>query len=150
MRRRARRPEHSDELGIGKETSASFGVAGWTLFSRVTGLLRVAVAGAILGPTFFANIFQATNTIPNLTYNLMAGSLLTSLIIPVLVQALDRDGLDHTKQLLRQLVGVVVAGFTAAGIAVIACSPIIVHLLTIGVHGHIQSTPTSWRRSCFV
>src|SRR5712691_2799625 len=62
---------------FGDETTKSFGVAGWTLVSRVTGLMRVVVAGAILGPTFFANIFQATNTVPNLTYNLMAGTLLT-------------------------------------------------------------------------
>ncbi|HTD51167.1 MAG TPA: lipid II flippase MurJ [Acidimicrobiia bacterium] len=132
-------PEAADELGIGQETAASFGVAGWTLFSRFTGLLRVAVAGAILGPTFFANIFQATNTIPNLTYNLMAGSLLTELIIPVLVAELDHRGIEETRKLLRQLVGVVLAGFAAAALAVSAASPIIVHLLTLGVHGHVQS-----------
>src|SRR5262249_24067804 len=64
--------------GIGDETSASYGVAGWTLVSRVTGLLRVIIAGAILGSTFFANIFQATNTLPNVAYNLMAGSVLSA------------------------------------------------------------------------
>ena len=61
-----------------EETSQALGVAGWTLVSRITGLARVAVVGATLGPTFFANIFQATNTVPNLTYNLMAGSLLAA------------------------------------------------------------------------
>ena len=114
-------------------------MAGWTLFSRFTGLLRVIVAGAILGPTFFANIFQATNTVPNLTYNLMAGTLLTELIIPILVAELDRGGLGEAQKLLRQVVGVVLAGFAVAALAVIAASPMIVHLLTIGVHGHAQS-----------
>src|SRR3954452_25135516 len=95
------------------DTTKSFGVAGWTLFSRATGLLRVVVVGAILGPTFFANIFQATNWIPNLTYNLMAGSLLTELIIPILVAELDKTSLEQTRRLLRQIVGVVLAGFTA-------------------------------------
>src|SRR6185503_12908267 len=85
-------PEAPGEAGIGDETTQSYGVAGWTLFSRVTGLLRVAVAGAVLGSTFFANIFQATNTIPNLTFNLMAGSVLTALIIPLVVAALGVDG----------------------------------------------------------
>ena len=103
------------ELGIGRETKASFGVAGWTLISRFSGLLRVAVAGAILGPTFFANIFQATNTVPNLTYNLMAGSLLTELMIPIIVAELDHRGVDETRKLVRQLVGVVLVGFAAAG-----------------------------------
>ena len=92
MRRSRRRDGEArgdDSSGISQETVQTYGVAGWTLFSRVTGLLRVAVAGAILGPTFFANIFQATNTVPNLTYNLMAGSVLTTLIVPLLVEALD-------------------------------------------------------------
>ena len=115
---------------LGDETAKSFGVVGWTLFSRVTGLLRVMVAGAILGPTFFANIFQATNTIPNLTYNLMAGSLLTELIIPILVAELDTGGLSETRRLLRQIVGVVLAGFAAAALAVTLASPVIVRLLT--------------------
>src|SRR6185295_19350387 len=76
----------------------TFGVAGWTLVSRFSGLLRVAVAGATLGPTFFANIFQATNTVPNVTYNLMAGSLLTTLIVPQLVENLHTEGIERTRQ----------------------------------------------------
>jgi murein biosynthesis integral membrane protein MurJ len=120
---------------LSDDTAKSFGVAGWTLFSRATGLLRVVVAGAILGPTFFANIFQATNTIPNLTYNLMAGSLLTELIIPVLVAELDGRGIEQTRRLLRQIVGVVIAGFSAVALLVVLFSPIIVRLLTFGVHG---------------
>jgi len=124
---------------FGDETTKSFGVAGWTLVSRVTGLMRVVVAGAILGPTFFANIFQATNTIPNLTYNLMAGSLLTTLIVPVLVAEFEKSGIEATRKLLRQIVGVICVGFVVAATAVVIVSPIIVHLLTIGVHGPIQS-----------
>ena len=41
-------------------------VAGWTLVSRATGLLRVVVIGAVLGPTYFANAFQAGYVVPTL------------------------------------------------------------------------------------
>jgi len=99
------------------EVSQTFGVAGWTLVSRVSGLARVIVAGATLGPTFFANILQATNTVPNLTYNLHAGSWLTTLMVPTLVHALEDEGLERGKQLARRLFGVVIAGFCAAGLA---------------------------------
>jgi putative peptidoglycan lipid II flippase len=119
--------------GIGEETSTSYGVAGWTLISRVTGLLRVIVAGAILGSTFFANIFQATNTLPNVAYNLMAGSVLSALAVPIIVAALDEHGIERARELLHRLVGVVLAGFAVIALAVIALSPIIVHLLTLGV-----------------
>jgi len=119
--------------GIGEETSTSYGVAGWTLISRVTGLLRVIVAGAILGSTFFANIFQATNTLPNVAYNLMAGSVLSALAVPLVVAALDEHGIERARELLHRLVGVVLAGFAVIALGVIALSPIIVHLLTLGV-----------------
>src|SRR5262245_52611488 len=132
-------PEAPGEAGIGDETTQSFGVAGWTLFSRVTGLLRVAVAGAVLGSTFFANIFQATNTIPNLTYNLMAGSVLTSLIIPLVVAALDEHGLERARELMRHLVGLVIAGFFAAALVVTIFSPVLVRLLTLGVDGPVAT-----------
>jgi putative peptidoglycan lipid II flippase len=115
------------------DTTKSFGVAGWTLFSRATGLLRVVVVGAILGPTFFANIFQATNWIPNIVWNLMAGSLLTELIIPLLVAELDKGGIEDARRLLRQIVGVVLAGFAAIALLIVLASPVIVHLLTAGV-----------------
>ena len=35
-------------------------VAGWTLASRLTGVLRVAVMGPVLGATYFANAFQTS------------------------------------------------------------------------------------------
>ncbi len=131
----------------GDDTAKSFGVAGWTLVSRITGLLRVMVAGALLGPTFFANIFQATNTVPNLTYNLMAGSLLTELIIPILVAELDKGGLERTRQLLRQIVGAIIVGFGIAAVAVVLFSPLIVRLLTFGVDGPASVTA---RKDCWV
>jgi putative peptidoglycan lipid II flippase len=115
------------------ETTEALGVASWTLVSRVSGLIRVAVAGAILGPTFFANIFQATNTVPNITYSLMAGSLLASLVVPALVETLDRHGPERARAVAQGLLGVVIMGFCAAGLVVIALGPIIVHLLTIGI-----------------
>jgi putative peptidoglycan lipid II flippase len=117
------------------ETAETVTVASWTLVSRVTGLIRVAVVGAVLGPTFFANIFQATNTIPNLTYNLLAGSLLTTLIVPSLVGALNRNGSDGARRLVRGLVGIMVVGFCAAVVVVVLLGPLIVHLVTMGIHG---------------
>jgi putative peptidoglycan lipid II flippase len=141
-------PDAPGETGIGDETTQSYGVAGWTLFSRVTGLLRVAVAGAVLGSTFFANIFQATNTIPNLTYNLMAGTVLTSLIVPLVVAALDEEGIDRARELLRHLVGLVIAGFLASAVVVTIFSPVLVHLLTLGVHGPVASAAA--RRECWI
>jgi putative peptidoglycan lipid II flippase len=127
------------DAGTGREVAESFGVAGWTLVSRVTGLLRVIVVGATLGPTFFANIFQATNSVPNITYNLLAGSLLTTLIVPSLVGALDKKGVEEARRIAQGLVGVVIVGFCGAGLLVLAIGPLLVHLLTLGIHDHADA-----------
>jgi len=116
-----------------EETSQALGVAGWTLVSRITGLARVAVVGATLGPTFFANIFQATNTVPNLTYNLMAGSLLAALFVPALVRALEHEGARAARRLAQGLLTVVIVGFSLAGAVVVGLGPLIVYLLTLGI-----------------
>jgi putative peptidoglycan lipid II flippase len=119
--------------GIRTEVAQTIGVAGWTLVSRITGLIRVAVAGATLGPTFFANIFLATNTVPNLTYNLMAGSLLAALFVPTLVRALEHEGAERARGLAQCLLGVVLVGFSLAGVVVIGLGPLIVSMLTLGI-----------------
>ncbi len=68
----------------------SMTVAAWTMVSRVTGVIRFAVIGAVLGPTFFGNTYQFTNSLPNLVYyGLLAGSLFSSLLVPALVKHID-------------------------------------------------------------
>jgi putative peptidoglycan lipid II flippase len=72
-------------------TGDSLAVAVWTLVSRITGVVKIAVIGAVLGPTFFGNAYQFTNSLPNLLYfGLLAGSLFSSLLVPALVGHIDR------------------------------------------------------------
>jgi putative peptidoglycan lipid II flippase len=62
----------------------------WTSVSRMTGFVRVAVTAAVLGPTYFGNTYQATNALPNIVYyGLLAGSLMSSLLVPALVVHID-------------------------------------------------------------
>lgn len=62
----------------------------WTALSRGTGVIRVVVIGAVLGPTFLGNTYQLTNSLPNLIYyGFLAGSLFVSLLVPALVQHID-------------------------------------------------------------
>ncbi|GAA0930457.1 hypothetical protein GCM10009554_13570 [Kribbella koreensis] len=65
-------------------------VGAWTALSRGTGVIRVVVIGAVLGPTFLGNTYQLTNSLPNLIYyGFLAGSLFVSLLVPALVQHID-------------------------------------------------------------
>src|SRR5438105_3998511 len=57
----------------------SVSAATWTLVSRVTGFARVATIAAVLGPTYLANTYQATNLFPNVIYYLLTGTLIATL-----------------------------------------------------------------------
>jgi putative peptidoglycan lipid II flippase len=114
--------------------SDSATVAGWTLVSRSSGLLRVIVTGATLGPTFFANIFQATNLVPNTFFTVMAGWLLTTLLVPVLVDAIDHQGIVRARAVARGFLGVIMAAFCVGGLLILAAGPLIVRALTVGIN----------------
>ena len=79
-------------------------VSAWTLVSRTTGLGRVIVIGAVLGPTFLANTFVATNTIPNMAYFAIAGTVLSSLVVPAIVR-IEAAGTRSGADLLGRLAG---------------------------------------------
>jgi putative peptidoglycan lipid II flippase len=80
-----------DDLTSGSGTARdSVTVGVWTALSRGTGVIRVVVIGAVLGPTFLGNTYQLTNSLPNLIYyGFLAGSLFVSLLVPALVQHID-------------------------------------------------------------
>ena len=90
---RARTAPASGEL-VGNSLTGSF----WTLVSRGTGLVRIVFVGAILGATYLGNTYQAINALPNLIYyQLLAGSLFVSLLVPPLVARIrtgDTAGVD--------------------------------------------------------
>lgn len=101
-------PFGAGELSIGAGAARdTMTVAVWTMTSRVTGLARVIVIGAVLGPTYFGNSYQLTNMLPNLVfYGFLAGSLLSSLLVPALVRHIDAGDGDETGRVAGGFLGV--------------------------------------------
>ncbi|MGZ4429757.1 MAG: murein biosynthesis integral membrane protein MurJ [Nocardioidaceae bacterium] len=98
-------------------------LGGWTAVSRATGVLRIVVVGAVLGPTFFGNTYQLTNSLPNLIYyGFLAGSLFSSLLVPALVRHIDNGEPRESARVSGGFLGV-----TLLALAVVA--PIAVVLL---------------------
>lgn len=94
-------------------TGDSLRVAAGTGLSRVTGVLRVLVVGAVLGPTWFGNAYQVTNSLPNLIYyGFLAGSLVSSLLVPLLVRQLDLGRSDRAGAMCGGFLGVIFIGAT--------------------------------------
>jgi putative peptidoglycan lipid II flippase len=108
-------------------------VAAWTLVSRVTGLGRAIVIGAVLGPTFFANTFVATNTIPNVAYLAIAGTVLSAVVVPAIVRTTNATGTLSAADLLGRLAGFLLLLTGAATVLLLLVSPWIARLLTFGI-----------------
>lgn len=109
----------------------SVAVAAWTMVSRVTGFGRFIAIAAVLGPTFFGNLFEATNLLPNLAFELLTGPLIAAMLVPALVRRLDANKIEAMQRLAGGFMGVAIIVFTLAVAVVIAAGPIVLGLLTI-------------------
>lgn len=109
----------------------SMAVAAWTIVSRVTGFGRFIVIAAVLGPTFFGNLFEATNLLPNLAFEMLTGPLIAAMLVPALVRRLDASNHEALERLAGGFLGVAIVIFTLAVGVVIAAGPLVLGLLTI-------------------
>ncbi|MDH4145613.1 MAG: hypothetical protein OEY23_10670 [Acidimicrobiia bacterium] len=108
-------------------------VAAWTLVSRVSGLGRILAIGAVLGPTFFGNLFQTANQLPNIAFELIAGQLIASLLVPALVRHLDQGDRLASERVAGGFLGVVVAAFSATAVVLALGAPLVLRLVGLGV-----------------
>lgn len=111
--------------------SDSVAVAGWTIVSRITGFGRFIAIAAVLGPTFFGNLFEATNVLPNLAFELLTGPLIAAMLVPALVRRLDAGDHEAMERLAGGFLGVAIVIFTLAVGVIIAAGPLVLGLLTI-------------------
>ncbi|HWF79404.1 MAG TPA: murein biosynthesis integral membrane protein MurJ [Streptosporangiaceae bacterium] len=95
-----------------------------TLASRVTGLLRTLVLVPAIGQEALANSYNYANTLPNTVYNLAIGGILTSVIVPLLVNAAKRDS-DRGEKYDQRLFTLVTAFlFVITLVATLVAAPI--------------------------
>jgi putative peptidoglycan lipid II flippase len=105
----------------------------WTTVSRTSGFVRVAVIAAVLGPTYIGNIFQATNSLPNLTYAALTGSLFSNLLVPPLVRHLDAGNRRAAERLARAFLSTALALFAVVAAVLVLAGPLVMRLLSVGV-----------------
>jgi putative peptidoglycan lipid II flippase len=108
-------------------------VAFWTIVSRVTGFVRAVVIAGILGPTFLGNTYQATNSIPNLTFYFLTGSLFVTLLVPPLVAHIDLEETEASDRLAGGFLGTAMAVLGVVAVAIVLGAPLVLGLLSSGV-----------------
>jgi len=106
-----------------------------TALSRVTGLLRTMALIAFLGvvETPLADTYNTANITPNILYELVLGGILSSIFVPVFVQARQEDGKEAAWRLARLVLTVTGVGLTVLVLLVMVTSEWALKLYTIGV-----------------
>jgi putative peptidoglycan lipid II flippase len=111
----------------------SISVGAWTIVSRVTGVVRFAAIGAVLGPTFFGNTYQFTNSLPNLVYyGFLAGSLFCSLLVPALVCHLDAGDWPASERVAGGFLGMTLVALVVIAPLAVVLGPLVLRLATAG------------------
>jgi putative peptidoglycan lipid II flippase len=98
-----------------------------TLVSRITGLLRTMVLAAALGVGLVNDAYTAVNTLPNIVYELLLGGVLTSVLVPLLVHAQERDR-DGGTAYAQRLATVAIAGLSVATALAVLAAPLLTGL----------------------
>jgi putative peptidoglycan lipid II flippase len=83
-----RAPDAPDGASVVRSSTV---MAVGTLASRGTGFLRTLVLAYALGVGSVSIAYNNANTLPNTVYDLMLGGILTSIMVPLLVNAAKRD-----------------------------------------------------------
>ncbi len=120
----------SPAVGAGR---AALAMTALTAVSRLTGFVRVLVVTAVLGDTFLGDTYQSANTVPNVLFELFAAGALQAVLVPALVSALDREGLEGADRLAGQILGLLLTVLGAVAAVTMLASPLIMDALTGGV-----------------
>ena len=110
--------------------AVDMGVA--TAVSRSFGLLRVLVIAAVLGTTFLGNTFQASNSVSNVLFELLAAGALSAVLVPTFVDLFDRNEQEEAERLAGGLLGVALIGLGVVVVLGIVFAPALARALTAG------------------
>jgi putative peptidoglycan lipid II flippase len=108
-------------------------VAGWTLVSRVTGFGRVVTVAAVLGPTYFGNLFQTTGAAPVVVHELLVGSLISAMLVPALVRHVDLRDRAAASRLAGGFLGTAIIAASAVVALCILAAPLLLAVMTAAV-----------------
>lgn len=110
--------------GIGRASAA---LASGTLVSRALGFVSAAVLAWTIGQTNQgANAFAIANQLPNNVYAIIAGGLLSAVLVPQIVRAAHHQ--DGGQTFVNRLVTLGIVAFLGVTLAATLCAPLLVQL----------------------
>lgn len=118
----------SDETATGGIGRASALLASGTLVSRLLGFVKAAVLAHTIGLLAAGDAFTIGNQIPNLIYELVAGGILSAVLIPQIVRAGLHD--DGGQRFINKLLTVGIVIFVVITAVATLAAPWLVDLFT--------------------
>ena len=105
-----------------------------TAISRLTGFLRLSAMAFAIGitETRLADAYNVANITPNILYELALGGILTSVVVPVVVEWMQSRGREVAWDVVRRLFTIAIVALSAIALLGIVLAPWIVDLYTVG------------------
>lgn len=129
---------------MGGIVRSSTAMALGTVVSRGTGFLRTVVLATAIGLTV-GDAYNVANTLPNVVYELLLGGVLTSVVVPLVVDAAARDG-DDGEAYAQRLLTLVTVALTAATTVAVLLAPWIIRLYASGEKADTVALATTFAR----
>ncbi len=111
-------------------TRAAVGMGGVTVLSRIAGFARVLVIAAVLGTTYLGNTFQASNSVSNIMFELLAAGALSAVLVPTFVTLIDAGNDEEADRLANGLLGYALVVMGVIAVLGVAFSPLLARLLS--------------------
>jgi putative peptidoglycan lipid II flippase len=112
--------------------SGAGALAALNLLSRLTGFGRVVVTAAALGIVALGDTYQRAVLVSNVLFELLAGGLLFSVLVPTFVARLERGDVEGVRVLAGVLTARVLAALAVVTVLGIALGPLLMRALTSG------------------
>jgi putative peptidoglycan lipid II flippase len=103
-----------------------------TLLSRSVGFVRVWMIATVLGTTYLGNTFQATTSVSNVLFELLAAGALSAVLVPTFVHHLEAGDQEETERLASGILGIALIGLGVVTVIALIFVPQIAELLTTG------------------
>ena len=101
--------------------------------SRAFGGLRMVVIAAVLGTTYLGNTFQASNSVSNVLFELLAAGALSAVLVPTFVDLLGRGEGRRAEEVAGGVLSIALVGLGGVSVLGVVFAPALARLLTTGV-----------------
>ncbi|MDR5878950.1 murein biosynthesis integral membrane protein MurJ [Caballeronia sp. LZ032] len=129
-RRAARGPYNGRPMNLFR---ALLTVSGFTLLSRVTGLIRETLIARAFGASLYTDAFYVAFRIPNLLRRLSAEGAFAQAFVPILAEFKNSQGHDPTKALVNAMSTVLTWGLVVLSLAGMAGASWVVFAVASGL-----------------